>query len=145
MRVPMKVDYGVRALVDLAANHGDRPIPASEIAARQNIPEAYLDQLLAALHRSGFVSSRRGPQGGHTLAKAPEEISLGEVVETLEGTVPPLDCIEEPSGCSLYSTCAQREVWQTVEQALVHLLASTSIGDLVVHQRRLSSGGSYEI
>ena len=85
MRVPMKVDYGVRALVDLAVHHGGGLVQSPEIASRQGIPEAYLDQLLTTLHKFGFVMSRRGPTGGHALAKDPKEINLGMVMASLEG------------------------------------------------------------
>ncbi len=80
MKIPMKVDYGVRALVELALNYGDGYVQTGQIAARQGIPEAYLDQLLASLNRLGFISSRRGPQGGHALAIDPKEINLSMVM-----------------------------------------------------------------
>ena len=70
MRIPMKVDYGVRALVELALHHGEGPLQTAEIAASQEIPEAYLDQLMTTLHKFGFVVSRRGPQGGHRCDRA---------------------------------------------------------------------------
>ena len=76
MKVPMKVDYGVRALVELALNYGEGPLQTAEIAYRQGIPEAYLDQLMTTMHKFGFIVSRRGPQGGHRLAMDPEEIKL---------------------------------------------------------------------
>ena len=85
MKIPMKVDYGVRALVELAGHYGERPLQTAEIASRQAIPEAYLDQLLTTLHKFGLIRSRRGPQGGHTLAKDPMDIDLGMVMATLEG------------------------------------------------------------
>ena len=69
MKVPMKVDYGVRALVDLASHYGDKPVQTAEIADRQGIPEAYLDQVLTTLHEFGFTRSWRGPLGGHVLAR----------------------------------------------------------------------------
>jgi len=79
MRVPMKVDYGVRALVELALHYGEGPVQTAEIAYRQGIPEAYLDQLMTTLNKFGFVLSRRGPQGGHRLASDPVDIDLGMV------------------------------------------------------------------
>ena len=87
MKVPMKVDYGVRALVDLVE--------------RQSISEPYLDQLLTTLSKFGFIRSLRGPQGGHVLARAPSGINLGIVMAGLEGTAVTLDCIAEPSECTL--------------------------------------------
>lgn len=140
MRVPMKVDYGVRALVDLVEHCGEaRPIQTAEIARRQGIPEPYLDQLMTTLNKFGFVRSRRGPQGGHVLARSPEEISLGMVMATLEGTGAPLECIVEPEECTLSSACAQREVWRTVEDAVQQVLNSTTIADLANRQRRAAA------
>jgi Rrf2 family protein len=145
MRIPMKVDYGVRALVELALHYGEGPIQTSEIARRQGIPEPYLDQLLTILHKFGFIRSRRGPQGGHTLAKDPREISLGMVMATLEGSSAPMDCIAEPSECNLAASCAQREVWRTVEEAVQSVLSSTTIADLAYRQSHLASQGIYQI
>ena len=145
MRIPMKVDYGVRALVDLVEHSGEGTVQTAEIASRQNIPEPYLDQLLTTLHKFGFISSRRGPHGGHTLAKTPSEINLGMVMATLDGTTAPLDCFEEPAECILSSTCAQREVWRTVEEAVQSMLNSTTIADLANRQRHLAARPMYQI
>ncbi len=145
MKVPMKVDYGVRALVDLASHYGDRPVQTAEIAARQGIPEAYLDQLLTTLHKFGFIRSRRGPMGGHTLAKDPTEIHLGMVLATLEGTTPLLDCLAEPGECSLSHTCAQRDVWKSVDEAVHGLLSTTTVADLAYRQNHLAGRGMYQI
>jgi Rrf2 family protein len=106
----MKVDYGVRALVDLAQRYGGGFVHTVEIAESQSIPEPYQDQLLTTLSKFEFIRSRRGPQGGHVLAKAPNEISLGMVMAGLEGTVTSLDCITEPTECTLSNICAQRDV-----------------------------------
>lgn len=137
MKVPMKVDYGVRALVDLAQHYGGGAVRTVDIAERQNIPEAYLGQLLPTLHKLGLIHSRRGPQGGHTLAKEPREIDLKTVTEGIEGPHSPLDCIEEPEGCTLSNICAQRGVWATVAEAIQDVLKSTTIGDLLDRQREL--------
>ncbi len=140
MRIPMKVDYGVRALVDLA-EHGNagRLIRTAEIARRESIPEPYLDQVLTTLNKFGFIRSRRGPQGGHVLARPPAEITLDEVVATLEGRTVPLDCIEDASECVLSETCAQRGIWRDVDEAVHTVLRTTSVGDLVERQRRNTS------
>ena len=145
MRVPMKVDYGVRALVELASHYGDKPVQAAEIAQRQGIPEAYLDQLLTTLHKFGFVRSRRGPLGGHALARDPSDISLGMVVESLEGNTPVLDCLADPHECVLSDTCAQRDVWKSVDEAVLDLLSATSVADLAYRQNHLAGRGMYQI
>ena len=145
MRVPMKVDYGVRALVDLAQYEGEGPVQAAQIAARQAIPEPYLDQPMVILSRSGFVRSRRGPQGGHMLARLPDDITLDMVMNTLEGTAAALDCLDAPEECTLSDTCAQRGVWHSVEEAVQSVLSSTTISDLVHRQQQLASRSVYQI
>ena len=145
MKVPMKVDYGVRALVDLASHYGDRPVQTAEIAARQSIPEAYLDQLLTTMHKSGLIKSRRGPLGGHSLAKDPSEIDLGKVMATLDGSSPVMDCLVEPDECNLSHTCAQRDVWRSLEESMQELLRSTTVADLAYRQNHMAGRGMYQI
>ena len=136
MRVPMKVDYGVRALVDLAQrSEVGHPVRTAEIASRQGNPEPYLDQVLTTLNKFGFIRSRRGPQGGHVLARPAAEISLNDVVETLEGRTAPLDCIDDASECALAVGCAQRDIWRDVEEAVHAVLTTTTVGDLVRRQQ----------
>lgn len=145
MRVPMRVDYGVRALVDLAQHYGGGPVSTAEIASRQSIPEPYLDQVLGTLQKLGFVRSRRGPLGGHVLAVVPSKLILGTVIEKLDGMGTPLVCLDDPQECTLSGACAQREVWQTVEATVHNVLSATSIADLVVRQQHLASRGMYYI
>lgn len=139
MKIPMKVDYGVRALVELAQRDPDvdSSMQTAEIARRQQIPEAYLDQVLTILNKAGLIKSRRGPHGGHVLDMDPEDIGLGLVMGVLEGRAPLLDCLVEPDECSLSDTCAQREAWGFFEEAMEQLLNATTIGDMVRRQRQL--------
>ena len=97
MKIPMKVDYGVRALVELALRYGDGHTQTAVIARQQGIPEAYLDQLMTALNKFGFVQSRRGPQGGHALAMDPKDIDLNMVMDHLDSSNSPLDCLINPT------------------------------------------------
>ena len=145
MRIPMRMDYGVRALVELARHYGERPVQTSEIASSQGIPHAYLDQLLSNLHKLGYIRSRRGPQGGHVLAKNPMDIDLGSVMASLEGNVPLLECFDEPNECVLSSRCAQIDVWRAVDQAVQSLLRATSIQDLATRQYQVPTPGMYQI
>ena len=138
MRIPMKVDYGVRALVELALSHGDGPVQTAEIAYRQGIPEAYLDQLMTTLHKFGFVISRRGPQGGHILAMEPQEINLHMVMKTLDSSLSPLDCLTNPQDCVFSESCAQQEVWKSVEDAVREVLHNITVFDLALRQRHLA-------
>ncbi|MBI2908567.1 MAG: Rrf2 family transcriptional regulator [Chloroflexi bacterium] len=143
MKVSMRADYGLRALVDLAMHYGQHPVQTSEIASRQAIPEPYLDQLLTALRKAGLIQSRRGPHGGHSLVREPDRILLGEVVTALEGPCSPLDCLDKPDACLRSGVCAQREVWELVRRATQNVLDSVSIGELALRQSRLESQAVY--
>ena len=144
MRVPSKGDYGVRALVELAHRYGEGPVQSAEIAARQGIPEPYLDQLLTTLRRSGFIRSVRGPQGGHALIRPPSEIRLAEVIEALEGSLSPIACLDGDE-CPKPGVCAQRDVWAEVRRATHEILNGVTIEDLAARERQLTVGPRYYI
>jgi Rrf2 family protein len=132
----MRTDYSVRAMIDLALHYGQGPQQSRDIAARQRIPEAYLDQLLTTLRKAGLIRSMRGPQGGHTLARRPSEIFLGEVVEAVEGPFVPIGCMDDAENCELGPTCAQREVWREVRHAVRQILQRTTIDEMARRQER---------
>lgn len=144
MKVSMKVDYGVRILLDLAAHYGSGMVPSADIAGRQDIPEPYLEQLLANLRRAGFLISKRGPQGGHSLAKLPAEINLGEVIAALEGTTS-FRCLKQPTGCERATLCVQRDVWRQIEEASQKLLWATTIAQLAEEQKVRQEASIYYI
>lgn len=131
MHIPIKVDYGVRALVHLAIYGKSGPMRASEIASRTNIPEQYLAQVLHSLGRNGIIKSVRGPQGGHSLGKEPAEIRLSKVMSCLGASETPVACLENMNSCIHVPACAQREVWRNVAEAVFKILDSTTIEDLV--------------
>jgi Rrf2 family protein len=139
MHIPIKVDYGVRALVDLALHAEDQPIRASEIAARTLIPEPYLAQVMHALGKVGIVRSQRGPLGGHTLAMVSDDIRLSMVMDCLGSTENLVACLDNPASCVHVPLCAQKEVWQSVELAVFNILDSKSIGDLVSRGRAMAA------
>jgi Rrf2 family protein len=144
VRVSTKGDYGVRALIELAHRYGEGPIQSAEIAARQGIPEPYLDQLLTTLRRAGFIRSVRGPQGGHALVRHPSAIRLSEVIEALEGSLSPIACLDNGE-CTKPGACAQRDVWEQVRRATHDILDSVTIEDLAVKERRAVAGPRYYI
>jgi Rrf2 family protein len=135
MKLSMRTDYGTRAVIDLAQRQGDGPVQSAEIAARQAIPEAYLEQLLTALRKAGLVRSTRGPHGGHELARPPADVTLCDVVMALEG---PLG-VESPQADGVLSevpsACVIREVWAQVTQAVTQVLQSITVDELVQRQR----------
>ena len=138
MKIPMRVDYGVRALVELAQHYDEHSVQTADIASSQGIPEAYLDQLMSILHKYGFVVSRRGPQGGHRLAMDPKDINLHMVMSTLDGNLSPIDCLITPTDCVFSDSCAQQEVWKSVEEAVEEVLRNIKISDLVQRNRDLA-------
>ena len=142
MKIPMRVDYGVRALVELAIHYGDGPVQTAEIAAKQGIPVAYLDQLMASLNKFGFVVSRRGPRGGHALAMRPDDINLSMVMSKLDANSSPLDCLINPLDCVLSDSCAQQEVWKSVEDAISEVLSNITLANLAERQLSLAATAS---
>ena len=142
MHIPIKVDYGVRALVDLGLHRETEPIRASEIAKRTTIPEPYLAQVLHSFNKYGLVQSYRGPQGGHALAMEPSEIRLSMVMDCLGGAETLVGCLDNVNMCIHVPSCAQREVWRRVDQAVYNILDSTSISDLVARTRAIRSSHS---
>ena len=136
MKVSMKGDYGVRALVELAHHYGSGPVQSAVIAHRQSIPEPYLDQLLTSLRRAGLIRSVRGPQGGHALLREPSELRLSEALTALEGSLAPIACLDDPAGCPKTANCSLRSVWFEVQEATLKILEGTTIADLAERERR---------
>ncbi len=145
MRVAKRSDYGVRALLDLAELDGHGPVQSADIASRQDIPEAYLEQLLATLRKAGLIRSTRGPQGGHVLAHPADQITLASVVFALEGLAAPMDCVADLGECQRSAECALREVWRDVSVASQQVLEAVTIGELLRRQRGRSSAIMYHI
>lgn len=133
MHVPIQVDYGIRALVDLAERRaaGEVPVRTSAIAHRQGVPEPFLARVMLNLRNGGMIVSVRGPQGGHALATDPAKISMAMVMDCLGGNTSLLACLEDKNNCDQWSGCTQKEVWSIVEEAMRSVLAATSINDLV--------------
>ena len=145
MHIPIKVDYGVRALVDLALHAEDQPIRASEIARRTLIPEPYLAQVMHALGKAGMVRAQRGPLGGHTLALDPDDIRLSMIMDCLGSTENLVACLDNPALCVHVPLCAQKEVWQSVELAVFNILDSKTISDLVSRGKTLAASAAVPV
>jgi Rrf2 family protein len=141
----MRSDYGARAVIDLARHYNQGPVQSADIAARQAIPEAYLEQLLTTLRKSGLIRSTRGPHGGHELARPPAEIGFGEVIAALEGPLVPLDCLNDADACVVSPTCGMREVWQEVMASTRRILEGVTIEHLVERQKARESRVMYYI
>jgi Rrf2 family protein len=145
MKLTMKGDYGLRAMLDLATYYGQGPVDSADIASRQYIPEQYLDQILLALRKEGLIKSVRGPRGGHMLARSPASITMQQVMQALDGYVPPMECLPNPAFCQLAPGCALREVWSKIDEMTQQVLTSTTIEELARHHRIGSAETMYYI
>jgi Rrf2 family protein len=144
MRISSKSEYGVRALFELAQRYGQPPVQSGEIADQQNIPEAYLNQLLIQLRKAGLVRSLRGPQGGHQLARPPAQVTLAEIVDALEG---PTSSLEPVRGRTEHSAPDPivGSVWQAVQSAINTVLSTTTLETLLDRKREHESALSFQI
>jgi Rrf2 family cysteine metabolism transcriptional repressor len=140
MMFSTKAEYGVRVMVELARQAGAEPIPLAEIAERGGLPLAYLEHLAARLRKAGLVDSRRGSRGGYLLARSPTEITMAEVVEALEGSIAPIECISEGADGSIVCVretrpghaCPTKLLWTRVRSSIVRTLQETTLADLVL-------------
>ena len=144
MRISMRADYGVRAMTDLAMHFGEGPIPAA-VARRMFVPAVYLDQVLSALRQAGLVRSTRGPQGGHELVRAPEKITMADVVVPLEGQLDLLDCLEDLAACKLAESCSQRSVWLRLRLAMLEGLEGILLSELAADMHQAEDRSAYSI
>jgi len=141
MKISTKGEYGIRALLELAQRFGDGYIQSSEIAAARHIPENYLYQLLITLRKAGLIRSRRGPRGGHMLARPPGRISLAEATRVLEGPLAPTSCSQDETydECEFSERCAVRDVWLRITAATERILEETNFAELAQSEREKRS------
>ncbi len=132
MRFSTKEQYGLRAMAELASRFGQGPIALSEVAQSQGIALATLEQIIAPLRRAGLLTSTRGATGGYALARAPEQITIGDVLRALEGALVPIPCLESGSTtrCARAPQCTTRPVWVLVRDRLVETLDHTTLADV---------------
>lgn len=131
MKLSTRTRYGIRAMLELAENDGGSPLQIKIIAQRQDISIKYLEQLMAILKSAGFIRSIRGAKGGYALAKPPSQIKLSDVFNALEGTITTAECVENKNYCARSADCVTRQVWTEVQEAIVTVLQSITLQDLV--------------
>src|ERR1700678_4068760 len=132
MMFSTKAEYGVRVMVALARRAGQDTVPLAEIAAHDGLPLAYLEHLVARLRKAGLVDSRRGSRGGYLLARPANEITMAEVVEALEGSIAPIECISQAADGSIVCSresmragsaphvCPTKLLWTRARFSIVH-------------------------
>lgn len=131
MRISTKGRYALRLMLDLSLNDSERPIRIKEIAARQEISDKYLEQIISVLNKARFVRSIRGPQGGYLLTRRPEEYTVGDILQLTEGSMAPVECVEEEGFCDHVDQCATSVVWIRLNQAIKDVIDNITLQDLV--------------
>jgi|SRR5690606_10686157 Rrf2 family transcriptional regulator, cysteine metabolism repressor len=134
LKVSTKGRYGLTIMMDLATHYGEGPVSLKRIAERHQLSEHYLEQLIAPLRNAGLVKSIRGAYGGYKLAKAPEDITVGDVIRVLEGPIILVDVEEEEDD-------ARRKLWKRVRDAIAGVLDSTTLYDLIQESSEAEADG----
>ncbi len=128
MNISVKGDYALKAIFDLAYRGGSKPVKIAEIAARQKIPQKFLELILAQLKQGGFVQSRRGAEGGYLLARGPETIMVGDVLRFVEGPLSPVEHTRR--GRRPPAETPFTEMWLQVDGAVSEVVDHTSFAEL---------------
>jgi Rrf2 family protein len=131
MKLSTRGRYGTRLMIELSKHYGYGPISMSLISKNQSIPVKYLEQLVIPLKKAKLINSVRGPRGGHMLAKAPEKISLWEVLDILESKFTFADCLKDPNVCENAAGCAVRPVWGKALNLMMKHFKETSLKDVL--------------
>ena len=135
MKISTRGRYGLRALIDLASHSGEKCISAGSIAQRQGISEHYLEQLLAQMNKAGFIKSVRGLYGGYKLNRPAQQITVGEILRVLEGSMYPVECLSKTGtdlcGNDSCSSCVTKPVWEKLYDSIHEVLESFTLHDLV--------------
>lgn len=135
LKLSTKGRYGLRAFIDLAVCGENQPVSLASIAQRQEISVSYLEQLMAKLKKAGLVESVRGVNGGYSIARPADEISVGDVLRALEGDLAPVECAGIDNGgkahCNGSSQCVSKIVWKRINDSINDTVDSIFIGELV--------------
>ncbi|HBI27554.1 MAG TPA: Rrf2 family transcriptional regulator [Peptococcaceae bacterium] len=140
MRLSTRGRYGLRAMLDIAIEQSDEPVTLASISERQGVSIGYLEQLMVPLKKEGLIRSVRGAQGGYLLSRVPENITVGDIIRTLEGPIAPVACVSEdyPEECDRAEGCVTRLVWAKVRDSIAEVLDSLTLHDLIEETRKSS-------
>ena len=138
MKLSTRARYGLRALIDLGVYSENEAVSIQSIADRQNISDSYLEQLMARLKKAGLVTSSRGVQGGYRLSRPAGEISVGEVLRVLEGSLDAVVCpgtTDKPDGCKESDFCVTKLVWKRINDGINEAVDSLMLDQLIRESR----------
>ena len=135
MKISTKGRYALRLMVDLALTESPTPVSLKDVAARQNLSDKYLEQIVTPLSHAGIVRSVRGAGGGYLLTRKPEDYSVGDILRPLEGDLAPVECATDPAYCERCGQCVTVELWQDIHRAVSQVVDNTTLADLVERAR----------
>jgi Rrf2 family protein len=130
LRFTKKADYGLMAIHYIASHQGDVIVSNKRIAEEFNIPVELLAKILQRLAKRGLISSQSGPKGGYVLARAPQEITVGEIVRAIEGPIHIVSCLEA-TDCPQLSRCNLRRPVQKIQASIAYLLDTMTLAELI--------------
>jgi Rrf2 family protein len=143
MKLSLRGEYALRALIVLGLNDDQSVVPIQAISAQQNIPKRFLEQILHDLKSVGFVESKRGVTGGYRLRVPPEQITLAAVIRHIEGPLAPVSCVSEKfyarCSCPDEAKCGIRSLMKEVRDAIVLILERFTLANLCERVRRLEA------
>lgn len=141
MKLSTKGRYGLRALIDLAEYSEVEPVSISSIAERQNLSERYLEQLMSLLKKAGLVKSIRGAGGGYVLARDMKDISVGDVLRALEGSLEPVECtgFSQEEECAASGGCVTKYVWKRINESINKTVDEIKLDTLVEESKQLGA------
>ena len=131
MQITRQADYAVRAVLYLARINGNQRAATSQVAQEQHIPPSFLAKIISQLSIAGLLHTSRGARGGVTLARAPKDITLLEVIEAIDGPIMLNECVGDSSTCTFDEDCPLRPVWCEAQNELVTRLKSTNFEQLL--------------
>jgi Rrf2 family protein len=132
MKLPTKIRYAVRAVVELAGRDQSFPTPVKDLAEAQELSAKYVKQLMNRLQRAGIVKGHPGIHGGYTLAMEPEDITLYDIYQALDISLVLVPCVARPPNCERIDKCSARVVWKRLYDSLEDTLKQTSVAELAV-------------
>jgi Rrf2 family iron-sulfur cluster assembly transcriptional regulator len=136
MRLSTRSRYGTRMMLDLAKHYNEGPVQIGEIANRQDVSVKYLEQLIIPLKKANLIKSVRGSKGGHMLSKSPSKITIGQIVEVLEGGIQLSDCLESIDACNRSPSCLTRGIWKEATEAMCDKLNSIHLSEAIKTSKR---------
>lgn len=132
MKISTKGRYALRLMLDLAIRDTGEPVRIRDIAARQEISEKYLEQIISILNKAGYVKSVRGPQGGYHLMREPAQYTVGMILRLTEGSLAPVACLDgDINTCERQESCVTLRLWQMLDQAVSDVVDKVTLADLV--------------